>query len=92
MIGKSLCILYQKESTPHAMTLMKEIEFMIGLFPGTQDRFIYILDIVQILVHSHFDLVSLLLTLEATELLSELVTQMALKLINNYLISVQQKR
>ena len=67
MIEKSLCILYQKDSAPHAMTLMKEIEFMIGLFTGTQDRFIYILDIVQILVHSHFDLVSLLLTLEANE-------------------------
>ena len=35
MIEKSLCILYQKDSAPHAMTLMKEIEFMIGLFTGT---------------------------------------------------------
>ena len=32
MIEKSLCILYQKDSVPHAMTLMKDIEFMIGLF------------------------------------------------------------
>ena len=30
--------------------------------------------------------------LEATEPVSELVTQMTLELINNYLISVQQKR
>ena len=44
--------------------------------------------IVQILVHSHFDLVTLLLVLEVTELVSEL----AVELINNYLISVQQKR
>ena len=42
--------------------------------------------IVQILVHSHFDLVSLPLALEATEPVSELVTQMALELINNHLI------
>ena len=53
-------------------------------------HFIYILDI-QILVHSHFDLFSSLLALEATELVSEQVTQMALELINNRLISVQQK-
>ena len=32
MIEKSLCILYQKDSVPHAMTLMKDIEFMIELF------------------------------------------------------------
>ena len=48
--------------------------------------------VVQILVHSHFDLISLPLALEATELVSEPVTQMALELINNHLISVQQKR
>jgi hypothetical protein len=36
-------------------------------------RFIYILDI-QIIVHSHFDLFSSLLALEATELVSEQVT------------------
>ena len=51
-----------------------------------------VFQIVQILVHSHFDLVSLLVALEATEPVSELVTQMALELINNRLISVQQKR
>ena len=48
--------------------------------------------IVQILVHSHFYLVSLLPALEATELVSEPVTQMAVELINIHLISVQQKR
>ena len=48
--------------------------------------------IVQILVHSHFDLVSSLVALEATELVFEQVTQMALELINNHLISIQQKR
>ena len=65
-------------------------------------RFIYILDnsnsssfkflFIQILVHSHFDLVSSLLDLEATEMVSEPVTQMAVELINIHLISVQQKR
>ena len=48
--------------------------------------------IVQILVHSHFDLASWLLALEATEPVSELVTQMAVELINIHLNSVQQKR
>ena len=47
---------------------------------------------VQILVHSHFDLVNSLLALEATELVSQLVTQMALEMINNHLILIQQKR
>ena len=44
------------------------------------------------LVNSHFDLVSSLLALEATEPVSELVTQIALELINIHLISVMQKR
>ena len=48
--------------------------------------------IVQILVHSHFDLVSSPLAIEANEPVSEPVTQMALELINKHLISVQQKR
>jgi hypothetical protein len=48
--------------------------------------------VVHILVHSHFDLVSLPLAQKVTELVSEPVTQMALKLINNHLISLQQKR
>jgi AhpD family alkylhydroperoxidase len=39
----------------------------------------------------HFDLVSWLLALEASELVSEPVTQMAVELINIHLISVQQK-
>ena len=43
---------------------------------------------VQILVHSHLDLVSWLLALEATEP----VTQMAVELIIIHLISVQQNR
>ena len=47
---------------------------------------------IYILVHSHFDQVSLLAALAATELVSERVTEMALELINNHLISVQQKR
>ena len=47
---------------------------------------------IYILVHSDFDIISLLLVLEATEPVSEPVTQMALELINNHLISVQQKR
>ena len=48
--------------------------------------------LVQILVHSYFYLVSFLLALIATEPVPEPVTQMALELINNHLISVQQKR
>ena len=43
-------------------------------------------------VHLHFDLVSSLLALEATEPVSEPVTQMAIELINIHLISGQQKR
>ena len=56
----------------------------------TDDCFIYILDkyVVQILVQSHLEIVSLVLVLEATEPVSKPVTQMALELINNYLISV----
>ena len=45
--------------------------------------------LVQILVQSHFELVSSVLALEATELVSEPVTQMAVELINDHLISVQ---
>ena len=48
--------------------------------------------IVQILVHSHFDLVSSVLALDANEPVSEPVAQMALELINNHLISVHKKR
>ena len=39
-------------------------------------------------MYLHFDLVSSVLALEATEPVSELVTQMSLELINNDLISV----
>ena len=46
--------------------------------------FIYILVLVQILVQSHFELISLGLALEATELVSEPGTQMAVELINNH--------
>ena len=56
----------------------------------------YTFQIAQILAQSHFELVSSVLALEATEPLpepvSEPVTQMAVELINNHLISVQQKR
>ena len=51
-----------------------------------------IFQIAQILVQSHFKLVSSVQVLEATEPVSEPVTQMAVELINNHLISVQQKR
>ena len=47
--------------------------------------------IVQFLVHSPFDLVSWLLALEATELVSEMVIQMAVELIIIHFISIQQK-
>ena len=48
--------------------------------------------IVQILAHSHFELVSSLPALDATEPVSQPVTQMAVELINIHLISVKQKR
>ena len=48
--------------------------------------------IAQILVQSHFELVDLVLAVEATEPVSETVIQVAVELINNNLISVQQKR
>ena len=53
--------------------------------------FIYILDSSNF-SSSHFELVSLVLALEVTELVSETVTQMAVELINNHLISLQQNR
>jgi hypothetical protein len=49
-------------------------------------------EIFQIQVHVHFDLVSWLLALEATELASDVVTKMAVELTNMNLISIQQKR
>ena len=58
--------------------------------PATMGCFIYIL--VKIIVQSHFELISLVLALEATEPVSETVSQMAVEVINNGLISVQQKR
>ena len=48
--------------------------------------------VVQIRVHSHFELVSSLLALDATEPVSQPVTQMALEIINMPIILVQQKR
>ena len=56
---------------------------------STLAHFIYILDSSN---SSSIVLVSSSLALEATELVSKLVTEMALELINNHLISVQQKR
>ena len=50
--------------------------------------FIYV---VQILVHSHFKLVSSLLALDATEPISQPVAQMAVEIINIHLISVSVK-
>jgi hypothetical protein len=41
--------------------------------------------------NSHFELVSSVLAIEATEPVSEQVTQMAVELVNNHLISEQQK-
>ena len=42
----------------------------------------YILDTVQILVHTHFDLIRWLLVLKETDLISETVAQMAVELIS----------
>ena len=61
---------------------------IIGVFRMVSSTFL----IVQILVHSLFDLVCLLVAIEATALISEPVTQMAFELIKHHLISVQQKR
>ena len=47
---------------------------------------------LQILVHSHFDLVSCILALEATKPVSEMVTQMTVELINIRIISGQQNK
>ena len=47
--------------------------------------------IVQLLVQSHFELVSSILALDATETVSQPVTQMAVEMINIHLISVQPK-
>ena len=44
------------------------------------------------LVRSHFELVSSLPALDATELVSQQVTQMVVELINIDVISVKQKR
>ena len=49
MIEKSLFILYQKDSVPHAMTLMKDIEFMIGLFipyPASIKKLVYLVNVL----------------------------------------------
>ena len=69
-------------------------EFVINFGYLTSDnvQYFYLIQIVQILVHSHFDLVSSILILEATEPVSETVTQMVVELINNHLISVQLER
>ena len=48
--------------------------------------------IVQILVQSHFELESSVLVLEASEPVSEPVTEIQIELMNNHLISVQQNR
>ena len=48
--------------------------------------------IVQILVHSHSKLLSSLLALDATELVSQPLTQMVVQMINIHVISGQQKR
>ena len=44
---------------------------------------------IYILVQSHFELLSSVLALEATEPVPEPVSQVAVELINNHLISVQ---
>ena len=44
--------------------------------------------IAQLLVQSHFEQVSSVLDLKATEPVSEPVTQMAVEMMNNHLISV----
>ena len=79
--------------------MVDALHISLGIMPTTscissihvtleyQSCFIYNLDIVQILVQSHFELVSSVQALEATEPVAEPVTQMAVELINNHLIS-----
>ena len=69
----------------HSLVNISIHELVYGLF-HLHSR--YSRYVVQILVHLHFDLVCSVLALEATESLSELVTQMAVELINIHLISV----
>ena len=69
----------------------KNLNFQLWLDVMIMGSFIYILDSSNS-IQSHFELVSSILGLEATEPVSELLTQMALELINSHIISVQQKR
>ena len=79
--------------------LVQELLHLHGfLLPGSEKCplpsmccFIYILDSSNSSLFT-FDLVSSLLALEATEPVSEPVTQMAVELIYIHLISIQQKR
>ena len=66
----------------------KNLNFQLWLDVMIMGSFIYILDSSNS-IQSHFELVSSVLALEATEPVSEPVTQMAFELINNHLISVQ---
>ena len=63
----------------------------VGIILSTRTRWVVssTFYIVQILVKSHFELVRSVLALEATEPVSEPLTQMAVEMINNHLISVQ---
>ena len=63
----------------------KNLNFQLWLDIMIMGSFIYILDSSNS-IQSHFELVSLVLALEATELVIEPVTQMAVELINNHLI------
>ena len=58
-------------SRPHFFPIVLPFYFILRVVSST-------FSIVEILVHSHFDLVSCLLAIEATEPVSEPVTQMAL--------------
>ena len=78
-------------------TVMKQKAFSNAfMFPQKWEGGLWIVSstfqIAQILVQSHFELISSVLALEATEPLAEPVAELAVELINNHLISVHQKR
>ena len=70
--------------TEKTVTELEKVTFILFLL---LHRFVSsTFQIVQILVHSNFELISSLLALDATEPVSELVTQMAVELINIHII------
>ena len=84
----------QYESSKLFLSSVEFLQLLVKLVDSFSTRYppwvvSFTFQIVQILVQSHFELVSLVLALEASELVSEPVTQMAFELINNHPISAE---